>query len=1016
MRPLEISMEAFGPYLQKNTIDFSRLWEHRIFLISGPTGGGKTAILDAMCFALYGKATGGQREFSQMRSTMAGDSQDTAVSFQFQLHGEVYRFDLGLHIHFKKGSGQREERLQAACYRRENGEWKLLESKSPRAVFSYAEQLLGFSYDQFSQLIVLPQGEFRKFLLAGSVEREQILQKLFRTQKWNQIATQIDQMAKQAGQGLDALFARRAALLEQEEVSSSVELLEKEALCREELDKTKQEAEKLTRLFLLYQRRLEEGRLLHSQFSELEQLEKRSSELEAFKDQMLEKEEKLFNAKKAEALQPYYFQWKEAFKDRQAKKMAVEAAYRNAQIAKDRLEEVKKEAVEIGALREMLSALSEKKGQLSGRLEEARRLEKLVKEWGGLKEQEARQKARMQEAQGRVELAEKQVNDGEAYVFKQRELIDRSSQAYAVLSQCREILEAYELREKRQELQKERQERLLACQAAEKNAEILYRTAEGNYGKLFEQRREREASQLAKDLQEGKPCPVCGSVHHPSPAIPLPEEVTLEEALHALKEELEAKEARWQEARQEGRMAEQSFAVAREEWEEAQKRCALLPMSREEALRNLDSCEEYLNRIKKAEEILPKAKERLEQRKRELTAASSEKEAASSMLENIRREMETKAALARECTERLGGAGPEEIEKQAEELSGKISQLNEKIQKISQEEEKAGIEAAKAAEQKEQSFQRNQEAREREQQLWRQWQERAKAAGFELEEELSAWMMEQEAVSALEKELQEYQQERRETENKRSALANRLRQEDRPELSDLEEKAQRAREKKAAADQRLGALEARWKQCAAVLRQLDEFESRRGKEEERYQRLEKIRNLVRGKNPLKTPLGQFVAGLMLDDILKAANLYLEKLSRGRYWLHRMTGDFSGGGSKGLELEVFDSHSGVLRPVGTLSGGEMFLASLSLALGLAEVVQQSAGGMNLDSIFIDEGFGTLDEETREAVMLALQQIRQSGRMVGMISHVSELKELIKAHIEVYRLPTGESRAQIRILEE
>ena len=227
MKPISITMQGFGSYIQSTTIDFSSLGENPIFLITGSTGGGKTTILDAMCFALYCKATGGRRSWSSMRSTAADDALSTSVDFSFQLGSEVYRFYRSQSVYYVRGSGRRDIREEHICYRLTDGlptdkqaQWELLVSGSETKVRDYAQRLLGLTCEQFSQVIVLPQGDFLKLLRANSNGKAEILQTLFATQMWSKITDKMKQHANMLSKEVGELYATKTALLEREEAET----------------------------------------------------------------------------------------------------------------------------------------------------------------------------------------------------------------------------------------------------------------------------------------------------------------------------------------------------------------------------------------------------------------------------------------------------------------------------------------------------------------------------------------------------------------------------------------------------------------------------------------------------------------------------------------------------------------------------------------------------------------------------------------------------------------------------
>jgi exonuclease SbcC len=292
-----------------------------------------------------------------------------------------------------------------------------------------------------------------------------------------------------------------------------------------------------------------------------------------------------------------------------------------------------------------------------------------------------------------------------------------------------------------------------------------------------------------------------------------------------------------------------------------------------------------------------------------------------------------------------------------------------------------------------------------------EYMSRFKASSLPEGADVQALALSQEKYEKLRAAISEYDRETYLQNDRAATLTELLKDMVRPNLELMKEEAARKRDTLQKAITQKGALESDIKNFENIKKQLDEMSLNEEKLRRDFALYDHIYRLCSGENALKTPIHQFVLGLMLDDIVACANGHLSELSRGRYSLTRSSTLARGGGTKGLDLSVDDSWSGGERSVSTLSGGEMFLASLSLAFGLSDVVQSYAGGIRLDSLFIDEGFGSLDTETLDAAMGALERLRTSGRLIGVISHVNELRERIPTHIEVSRLADGSASARI-----
>ncbi len=263
----------------------------------------------------------------------------------------------------------------------------------------------------------------------------------------------------------------------------------------------------------------------------------------------------------------------------------------------------------------------------------------------------------------------------------------------------------------------------------------------------------------------------------------------------------------------------------------------------------------------------------------------------------------------------------------------------------------------------------------------------------------------EDVLAHLEQRIAEYEREYHSVQEQSKVLHDGLAGITPPDLDTLEQTQKELQNQTQQAAQQLGNLLRQLETGKKSLEQLDILAENGRSAEENFAKIDRLAKLLQGKNPLKIPLQQFVLGIMLDDVLSYANCFFSMLSQGRYSLRRVLGNTRGNALGGLDLEVLDAHAGGARSIETLSGGEQFLASLSLAFGLSDVVQSYSGSVRLDSIFIDEGFGSLDQDTLDTAMKALSQIQKLGRTIGIISHVSELKGRIAARLEVRHKASG-----------
>lgn len=909
MRPLRLCAQAFGPYLERVEIDFSVFEEGGLFLITGPTGGGKTALLDAACFALYGEATGGRRDFAAMRCMSAGVDEPTLVEFDFSLRGKAYRFARSRFYTVNRRTKEPAPHDSHQCFTLEEGEARLLESGSARAITQRAEKLLGLTRSQFSQVAVLPQGDFLRLLRAGSQEKGEILRTLFSAEVWKSLrdaftgrAKKLEEESARVEQGLSMLLGQAGA--------------ESPAAFAQALEDLKAQAALLERQAGEGARQLGQAKALlaaresYAQLQLAENLAQKDWEEACARAEKLEEGAPLIeeNRGRAEGLR------------RQALGLAQEETRLEGLLIQARqAEEVKKEAAKARkAQKETAGLIKELEGQME---EKAGRISK-----GSVFEEQYRVQA--EELPGLVE---------------ERGRLEKS------------LLALQELEKRRKDLLDAEKE-LSRCgqEAGEKKA-----AAEALTRQLGEQdalRRQNAALELSQGLLEGEPCPVCGAVHHPDPA---------KGGGHVLDAgALENLRAAEKKARSAAQAAEAGLQAAQKACGQAKAgyegQAALLsgapPL--EETGRLLESVKRREQKARQGAKLLPSARARLAElqtEKEKLAAQAAQAREAASAQEARALQLEKQAL---ELEGRQGGGTVEGLLKQVEETGRARKQMEEEAQALLRKAQEAVT------------------ARERAQEAKQVTGKALQNAKAQLEGAPAPW----EALPDL------------------PAL--------RGQVEDLE-RADRESAKK------LAQLAAELKGGQAALEQVRKAQEELEGLGVQYSRVARLSKLLSGANPKKLPILQYVLSVTLDQVLVSANRFFSILSRGRYALRLMDAPKGGNAYAGLDLEVLDGASMLPRSIETLSGGEQFLASLSLAFGLSDVVQSHAGAVELECLFIDEGFGSLDAETLDTAMKALSALRSGGRLVGVISHVSELQSRIPSRILVSRDAQGFSHARVQV---
>ncbi len=876
MRPERLRISAFGPYAGEEDMDFSVLENHTLFLICGPTGAGKSTILDAMCYALYGKTSGAVRSGEDLRSNYVGYDRKTYVEFDFAIgnrHYRIYRSPTQLLERQKGDRSKPVEHKGKADFYEIDEEGREKAHITSKGVDSAVEKLLGVGLEQFRQIILLPQGDFRKLLLADSSDRQKIMEQLFQTG----IYLAFEKRLQEETQKLKTEYSRgelqRTTLLETCR-SESEEELEKQAETNEKILKEKEtefmQADKEQQVFL---RAYDEANVLHGAFLRLETAE---TALKRMEEKKKEKEELRGHIKMIRAAQSVTKEWSEAVNAKKQQRTAAETLEKAAADLPVK-EKAKAEAEQALALFEKEKPKQKERIEMKGKLEQYR-------------------------------------NPSRSYGTAEREA-ERLAGIYAVKQK-----EAERLREQ--------------VSAAEKKA------AEDKKNWLCRNRifMEGQAFVLAEKLTDGQPCPVCGSLSHPAPA-----------------------------AAGEDRIMEKDVKDAERQMhlsEDAEKKI------RHEA-------EAYqAKELAAAKESADKAMTVLSELEKNLPAAYRD----SLALEKEIKDLETRISSFEKSLEQA-----EEKRKNAETIYQALKEQKELLEKQAGEflkvsEEKNCILKIKVAE-----------------------------AGFTDWFECSRYMKEVPRLEAYENDLKIYDQSVHAEEEKIKGEKEKTAGKTKPDMNDWNEKRTKLLESMKQFVAEKAEKETELKKQKETLKKLYQLKETQKEISEKYSLVAHLWEIAQGKET-GINLERFVLGALLDAVTEKANLRLMEMSGNRYELLRKRGERSDGRKKaGLDLEVFDGNTGRARPAATLSGGETFLASLSLALGLADVVQEYAGGVHLDAMFIDEGFGSLDSESLDLAMKTLQELKGQNRLIGLISHVGGLEERIPAKLRVTKTQTGSTAA-------
>jgi len=1006
MRPEILKLQAFGPYVKQQCINFHVFDEQHLFLIQGETGSGKTMLLDAMTYALYGKSSGSQREdLYSMRSRFAEVQDATVVDFQFQLHQRTYRFVRTITMR-KKRNQELTPQMQIDAGEIVDGEFvPFFENPKLKNVEEKAVELLGLSYAQFVQVMILPQGKFEQLLTSKSEEKQEILKTLFQMERWTGINQALSDTMKQKREQLDMKKQRREALLSGIEMQSPEEItvwlkhagstrriLEQEVKQKQELlEQIKQEAAqqrlRKEQLTLLQQAELDWERLL--------QQEEDMKQLYVY----LERQKELIKVlPEWNTLQQCRNIWKQRVDNLHA--VAKQHELLNQQ----------KQAAPLWQ-----TQLQEYKGQeqnLRQKLHEAQELRPLVQQLQQLLVKDNALRELQDKQQQLVEQKQKHCSELNSNKEQLRQKIETAQLTLDGLEHAAQHFVVWRQADYHEQQRIQHSGKLKAEEAEEKELILQIKLREEQliplqqaYDEAMRTYLNNSAVQLAALLKEHEPCPVCGSTTHPALAetkAAYQDVVQLKQLQERLDQEKEAVQGIQQQL-EHVRLSIQMRLTAMQEHEKAIQTLLQQPFSQTEFTR-LQQKQQQAEQLNLVLHELLQQQERLQQKQ-------EEEDAALQQLQQKQQELHTEALLNDQQRTVLQDSIPCEL-RSPRALNDCLQQLQQELDLtvalvVKQETRLRQLEINLAQQQRdhEHAQKEEQQAKQALQASEISWQ--AVAQNRIQEEEMQG--LKQEDLQKREQQMQEYAL-------KKEQLKTRI--------QDLQQRCA------AIAEQNLEALLAQQEQLMQEVEQLQlkladitthetmylqvqasitQIQKELDVEEPAFVELAHFVRAMRGDNGMG--IERYVLGIMLGSITQQANQLLKLVHNGRYQIFR-SDEASGRTRKyGLELSIYDSYTCNTRSVVSLSGGEKFLVSLALSLALSAVVQARNGGIQLDTMFIDEGFGTLDEHSIADALAVLQIMSSSRGYVGIISHVELLKENIPAGILVEKSREG-SHVQIR----
>ena len=1038
MRPKILTMRAFGPYGGTEVIDFTLLEDINMFLIHGPTGAGKTTILDAICYALYGQTNGGERTAESMRSKFATSDEPAEVTLIFTLKGEEYKVIRSPRFERpkKRGEGFTVEEGKALLYKKEEDEYKLVAARL-QEVDRKIEELLVFNVEQFRQVIMIAQNKFRELLTADSKARQKILQDIFETGIYQSVEKKLEERSSKLNEQMKEknvqyeIFMSQLKEIENEQLKPYVET--------NILNNSPEVEEILVELIEGYNRELETNKL---------QEEELKNKLEATQKELLVQNEKYTAFKELEKLEEQLKLHKEresTYKSHQDKVSRIEKILPIIPIE----EEVNKTKEIIKQTGEAISKLQEEEKNLKLKLEELAKEEAAYEERRKTVDEEKIKVAQLEAHLPKVEILEtlqqttqkklneinnltkqkeqlikqieteeKQIKAIEEGLKRKEELQNIILQSQVNLQQVDYILE-YEIEKKRkQEERLKLLEEYKGIGAKIKGLKVEEASKQKEYDMYVEQWMSGQAGILAESLEEGTPCPVCGSEHHPKKAIRLENEISFEtiRELEVVKNQLLAQISKKEEEQNgillRGKSIQEDIAQIENRLKTYAEKINIplekinaaykehLKQSLQKAQGEVKRLEELEQQIDKYKSKIEKEQGTLETLKETLHLAQIEVERNSSKLEEIKKEVPENLQSKEELIKVI-----DKLKKAQEAFEIEFKALGQRIQTAK---ERSSVLKGMLDEKEAYLEEQNQHSNKA-LVSFKTGLDQLQIGSIEAYKVLKQEVKE---LEGLKSSIVAYEQEKAVLSSKEEMIREKSKDFNESNLERV----------KGEFDQLTSEKEKLQIAGVELIRHINLFTKVKegihtlymesGKLGKKQYVINLMTSMAKGRNSKGLSFERYIQSSIFDEVLESANNKLRPMTTSRYELYRTDDLRRKNAQAGLDIAVIDHYVGQTRPVNTLSGGESFMAALALALGLADVISRLAGASSLDTMFIDEGFGTLDEESLELAIKTLLNLQDTGRLVGIISHVKELREQIPARLEITSTHKG-SKASFKL---
>lgn len=1034
MKPKKLTMVAFGPYGEEQVIDFEKLVDTNIFLIHGPTGAGKTTILDAMCYALYGYTNGGERSAENMRSKFAQPQQGAEVELIFTVHGQDYRVTRSPRFERPKLKGEgTTEQLPKVNLSEWDGEKFITLTEKQTDVDKKINELLRFNIDQFRQVIMIAQNKFRELLTVDSKERQKILQDIFETGVYENIEQKLDQINSSLVEKSKMQQVQYTALL------NNIEDQEHEVLKQYIETKVLKNAPQVIEIL--------------NEISADKEVQKAGieNELTALKEKLDNIQDKLvLQTEKYNALirskevkvklqelytqKDYYNHLNEQVKwsEKASQLIPVEKAIDEIESKiQEKIKDITQTTTQLANIKKQLEELQAHKDQLNTRIPEVEALKRehsvLETYLPRVEELAINQKERLmieQEVNRQKQLIQEkllQIQKANDYILKAEEAIETKEVLTKKLNEqklySQKVEQVLGLNQDIEVKQKQLDEARIKYSQLSKEIQGL-RQQEillvEEYDELFNKWLSNQAGEIAKVLEVNRPCPVCGSTNHPVKATITHTNIDLDEIRKREAAKLQLNGTIKQKQEEQNNIKEAGVRLAGEVEALKTRAKSLIEQHEEikklhleqsiEVMTELETQIEKINKDQKQMQIYRQKLGVFEEEKVKLEEALKEYQIKVSQLvtkiESVQKELPENLQSKEALQVRLAS-----IIKQYKQIENDILKVNQSFEAIR--EEYAKLEAGLA----EKNSQSNTLVVEKEHKV-SCFKNELELLGFKEETAYKEAKAIIDQIPIFKEQIEDYATNKIVLENTLKDIeiqVSGFNEEELMQTKTIHQQYTNQRDDYQILYNRLVDYIARHQK---IIQQIEELYLKSMEVIRKQDTLGKIAGLAKGKNSKGISFETYIQSSIFEQVLNSANSRLKPMTSSRYELYREEDRQDRRKRAGLDIAVKDNYVGQTRPVNTLSGGESFMAALALALGLSDVISRLAGATALDTMFIDEGFGTLDEEALDLAIKTLLNLGDTGRLVGIISHVKELKEQIPARLEIIATNTG-SKAEFKM---